>query len=249
MTGLIVDDEPLARALLRKLLESQGVRVVAEAPDGTTALQLAQDLQPDLMFLDIEMPEMTGMVIADWVLQMDSPPLIVFVTGYSEHASSAFDREALDYLLKPVSKRRLAQTLARARTRISDVQARAAGAAAIAMGARSDAPLLARLPIRDDYMVHFVRVEDIQFAESRERRVVIHTETAEYKTWYTLKYLEEQLPAALFLRVHDAYIVNVELIEDLLFLGNHAYEIRLRDNKRIPVGRSRYAELQRRLGL
>lgn len=249
ITALVVDDEPRARAFLTRLLEADDVVVVGEAGDGASALREAQTLQPDLMFLDIEMPELNGMELADCLVRLPKAPLIVFVTGYSEHALAAFDRDALDYLQKPVSRKRLAQTLARARSRLGDPALREAAAIEIAAKAEAEPRRLARLPIRDDYMIHLLRVEEIVFAEARDRRVYVHTTSNEYKTWFTLKYLEDHLPEERFFRIHDTYIANIEQIEDLLFLGNHTYEIRLTDNRRLPVGRTRYAELQRRLGV
>src|SRR5437762_7674024 len=115
MTALIVDDEPLARVHLRRLLEGQEVEILGEAESATLALQQAEDLQPELLFLDIQMPGLTGMQVASALLHLDVSPLIVFVTGYSEHAVTAFEHDALDYLVKPVAADRLAKTLVRAR--------------------------------------------------------------------------------------------------------------------------------------
>ena len=124
LTVLIVDDEPLARAHLRRLLEEQEVTVLGEAANAAQALQFAEDLRPEVLFLDIQMPGLNGMQVASALLHLERAPLVVFVTGYSEHAVSAFDNAALDYLLKPVSPDRLAKTLVRARTQLSDLEQR-----------------------------------------------------------------------------------------------------------------------------
>src|ERR1019366_4593470 len=111
MNALIVDDEPLARVHLRRQLEAQGVEIVGEAENALDALSLAKELQPDLMFLDIKMPGMSGMQLAESMRTLDVQPLLIFVTGYSEYALVAFEIEAVDYLLKPVSADRLVKTL------------------------------------------------------------------------------------------------------------------------------------------
>jgi DNA-binding LytR/AlgR family response regulator len=248
LTVLIVDDEPLARVYLRRLLEGQGVQVVGEAGDAATALQLAEALHPHLILLDIQMPGLTGMQMASALLHLQNPPLVVFVTGYSEHAVVAFEHDALDYLVKPVMSERLAMTLARARERLADRQARQQMRQRILQRA-SKSPPLRRLPVRTDYAVRLLRVEEILCAHAREKRVFIYDKEGEHRTYYSLKQLEVLLPADRFLRVHDSYLVNLDYVEELLFLGNHAYEIRLSNHQHLPVGRTYYPELKRRLGL
>ncbi len=277
LTGLIVDDEPLARVHLSRLLKAQGVEIAGEADNVATGLQLAEDLHPDIVFLDIQMPGLTGMQMATALLHLDTPPLVVFVTGFSEYALDAFDRNALDYLVKPLSPDRLARTLARARERLAHRNAHSSRAdtpveekAAAGAEERSDtdanSPLpsalpenhrpegsvpapLRRLPIRENYAVRLVRVEEIVCAIAREKRVFVRTSGGEYRTYYTLTQLETLLPPDLFLRIHDSCLVRIEQVEEILFLGNHTYRVRLSDGEMLPVGRSRYPELQRRFGL
>jgi len=247
LTALIVDDEPLARTHLRRLLEEQNVAVLGEAGNAAEALQSAEDLRPNLLFLDVQMPGLTGMQTASALLHLECAPLVIFVTGYSEYAVSAFDNDALDYLLKPVAPDRLAHTLVRARARLSDVRQQERDQNSVDIRARS-VPLR-RLPVREDYAVRLVRVEDILYATTREKRVMVRTSAKEYRTYYTLTHLESLLPVEQFLRIHESYIVHIEYIEELLFLGNHSYSVRLSNGAQVPVGRTRYAELQTRLGL
>lgn len=248
ITALIVDDEPLARVHLRRLLEGQGIQVVGEAENAADALQQAEDLRPDLLLLDIQMPGLTGMQMASALLHLDAAPLLIFVTGYSEYAVSAFEHDALDYLVKPVSPDRLAKTLVRARERLADKQIRQQVRQRIAQRAAKSPPLR-RLPVRTDYAVRLIRVEEIVCAVARDKRVFVRTSEGEHRTYYTLKQLETLLPTDRFLRIHDSCLINLDAVEELLFLGNHAYEVRLSNNQNLPVGRTRYAELQRRLGL
>ena len=240
MKALIVDDEPLARAYLRQLLEEQSVLVLGEAESATEALLLNEDLQPEILFLDIQMPGLTGLQLAAALRQSCPSVLLVFVTGYSEHALAAFEHAALDYLVKPVSGERLAQTLARARERLKSAPL-----------AEPELPLtpLKRLPIRQDYSVLLPRVEEVRSAVAQDKRVVVHLADGEYKTYYTLSQLERLLPTELFLRVHDSCILNLEAVEELLYLGSHSYGVRLRGGQQLPVSRTRFPVLQEKLGV
>lgn len=248
LTALIVDDEPLARMHLRYLLEGQEVQVVGEAETAAQALQLAEDLKPALLFLDIQMRGLTGMQAAGALLHLEAAPLLIFVTGYSEYAVAAFEHDALDYLVKPVAPDRLAQTLARARERLADQRLRQQVQQRVEEHAGKNPPLV-RLPVRKDYAVRLVRVEEILCAVAREKRVFVRTREGEERTYYTITLLESLLPADRFLRIHDSCIVNVEMIEEVIFLGGGNHLVQLSTGLRLPVGRTRYAELQRRLGL
>ena len=246
LTALIVDDEPLARSHLRHLLEPLGVRVIGEADGAAQALQLAEYISPHLLFLDIQMSGLTGLQFAEALQHSTSDALIVFVTGYSEYAAQAFDQAALDYLMKPVSATRLAKTLVRARERLT------AGNHAARIPqvlASSETVPLKRLPIRKDYTVLLVRLEEIHCALARDKRVLVRTDDGgEHRTYYTLTQLENLLPSDLFFRIHDSAIVRLDAVEEVLFLGNHSYAVRLSDKSQLPVGRTRYASLQKRLG-
>lgn len=246
LTALVVDDEPLARAHIRRALEAQGVSVLAEAPDGAQALQLAEDLRPDLLLLDVQMPELTGLQVASALESLERAPLIVFLTAYSEHAAAAFEQGALDYLVKPVAPDRLAKMLARARASLAHPVHRPDRQGALDQLLPSP---LRRLPVRTTYAVRLLRIEEIDFALAREKRVFVRAKDEEYPTYYRLTQLETLLPPERFYRIHDSFLVNLDRIEELIFLGNHTYEVRLTDKQRLPVGRTRYAELRRRLGL
>ncbi len=243
----IADDEPLARSHLRHVLEPLGVKIVGEAQNGLEALQLTEDLKPDVLFLDIQMPGISGMQLATALLHLDDPPIIVFVTGYSEHALTAFETDALDYIVKPAATERVARTVEKARQRLADINMRKVSANLILE--KSKETPMTRIAVREGYSVHLVRVEDVYCATARNRRVYIWTEAREFRTYYSLTQLEEMLPRQQFVRVHDSAIVSLDRVEEIILLGNHSYMVRLSNSHQIPVGRSRYAELQRRLGM
>lgn len=249
MRAVVIDDEPFARSRLRRLLGEQSVEVAGEASSAAEGLRLIREQQPDLVFVDIQMPGMTGLEMADALKDLELPPLLVFVTGYSEHAVSAFELTALDYLVKPVSAERLAATLSRAAERLADRAARAALRLTAARTPTRRPAALDRLPIRGDYSITFVPTREILCAVSRNRRVSVITADAEYPTSYSLRQLEGLLSAERFMRIHDSCIVNLHSIRDLNYLGDHSYEVRLTDGRQLPVSRAHYAELSRRLGL
>lgn len=249
ITALVVDDEPLARQHLRRLLEELCIRIVGEAENAAEAIQMSEDLRPDLLFVDIQMPGLTGLQLAEALHQSSEDSLLIFVTGYSEYATEAFEHAALDYLVKPVSSTRLAKTLVRAKERLADAQARARMADLNENPPPSETGRLQRLPIRQDYAVRLIRVEEILYAVAREKRVFVKVGESEFRTYYTLTQLENLLPTELFMRIHDSAIVNVNAVEELTYLGNHTYGIVLSNGEQLSVSRSRYPQLQKRFGL
>lgn len=247
LRAVVIDDEELARAHLRKMLRDADVDVIAEGESGLEALNLTESHQPDVLFMDIQMPDMTGMEAAAAVENLDRPPRIVFVTGYSDYAVQAFEKQAFDYLMKPVAPDRLALTVARAR-KMAEQEGPAHGL--------SDSPRVTlqltrvqRLPVRTDYAIKLIRIEDIECAIAREKRVFVRAKNAEQRTYYTLTQLESLLPREEFLRIHASAIARIDLIESVNFLGNHTYSISLAGGAVLPVGRAYYAALQGRLGI
>jgi DNA-binding LytR/AlgR family response regulator len=243
--ALVVDDEELPRAHLAHLLREAGVGTVDEAADGDACLSLCARDRIDWVFLDIRMPGLDGMAVAEALTVASiggSRPEIVFVTGYEDYAVQAFAQAATDYLLKPVERSRLAVTLQRLSAR-SENQASA--------GTPADSlPPLAKLPIRTDYATRLVDLTDIIAAVARDKRVEVLTADAAYPTYYTLSGLEQRLPPEQFLRVHESWIVNLTEIVEVHSLGSQSYQLRLRHGTPlIPVSRRRLPLLQKRLGL
>ncbi len=243
--SVIIDDEELARAHLRMMLVDNGLEVVAEGETGINAIDLAERFQPDVLFLDIQMPDMTGMQAAAALQNLDKAPKIVFVTGYSKYAVEAFDREAFDYLIKPAEPERLRLTL----NRLSQSQERAESQSAPEEQQASDLTPLQRLPVRSDYSIRLLKIEQIECAVSRERKVYVRSAGVEHRTYYTLTQLETLLPKAEFMRIHASALVRLELIESVNFLGNHTYSVTLAGGMVLPVGRTIYPDLQVRLGI
>ena len=249
ITALIVDDEPYARAHIKLMVTAHGVTVVDEADNVAAALQLVEDKQPQVVFLDIQMPGLTGLQMAQAMSQMERPPLVVFVTGDSTHADEAIEFGAVGYLMKPVSEERLAAAIQRIKAALAKPKPVDESAGSQSAPEKTAQPIT-RLPVRVDYAVKLLRVEEIVMANAREKRVFVLTaDGSESRTYYTLTQLEQMLPPERFVRIHDAYVVNVDNIEELVYLGSHTYEVKLTNGSMLPVGRRRFAELKRRLGL
>lgn len=243
--AVVVDDEPFACAHLAHLLREAGVGTVHELSDGAECVSLCARDRIDWVFLDIRMPGLDGLAVADALhveMRHSQPPAIVYVTGYEDYAIQAFEKDASDYMLKPVERTRLSVTLNRLLSRISSH----------ADDGVSPAPLppLQRLPIRTDFTIHLVEIGDILAAVARDKRVEVITPRATYPTYFTLSGLEQRLPADQFLRVHESWIVNLTHILEVHSLGSQSYQLRLRHGgSLIPVSRRRLPLLQQRLGL
>lgn len=244
MKAIVVDDEPLARELLTRLLGESKVQVVGESGEITEALKLAQELTPDVVFLDIQMPGLDGIQGAHLFSHVDPAPQIIFVTGYSQYAVDAFRESATDYLLKPVSQERLALALAKCRKQWV-LRKRAAKSEQTKRAAQ--APPIKRLAVRQRGAIRLIPVEKILCAMAQNKQVSIQTRDGQFLTSHTLAHLETFLPPV-FIRTHASCIVNLAAIQEILVLGNHSYAILLANGEEVPLSRHHYRELQERLG-
>ena len=243
MRVIIVDDEFLARALLREYLAAwPDIEIVAECANGFEAVKAIGELQPDLVFLDIQMPKLDGFEVVE-LAGAAGHTRYVFVTAYDQFALKAFEVRAIDYLLKPFSRERLAQALASAHSRTTppeQVQAVAQEAA------RRHGPL-ERVLIRDGARVHVVPSASIAWIEAQDDYVQISAGGRAHLKNGRMAELEQGLDPALFLRVHRSYIVNVGAIERIEATSKDSWCAVLKDGKRVPVSRSGYQKVRERI--
>jgi two-component system, LytTR family, response regulator len=245
---LVVDDEPIARARVVSLLRNeQDIEVVGECSSGRQAISAIESTSPDLLFLDIQMPEGDGLDLAR-AIQAQGAPAVVFVTAYDDYALKAFEVHALDYLLKPFSAERFRSALGHAREHVThrrkqSDQPTALSAAQDANGARRN-----RLMIKSGGRIHFVRMNDIDWCEASGNYVRVHVGPQEHLVRDTMAHLESQLDPQQFVRIHRSTIVNVDRIQEMQSSFNGEYVVLLRTGMRLTLSRGYRDSIQARLG-
>lgn len=245
MRALLVDDEDLARRVMRELLAAHPeVEIVGEAANGFEAVKLIDETTPDLIFLDIQMPKLSGFEVLELI---DSRAAVVFVTAYDEYALRAFDVHAVDYLLKPVEPARLAGAIDRASGRLASGAA-APDAPALADAARPPGRPLERVLIREEGKVHVLRAARIDFVEARDDYLSFASEGRRFLKQQTLADLEARLDPGRFVRIHRSYLLNVDRIARLELYNKDSWIAILQDGTRLPVSRAGHARLRELLG-
>lgn len=239
MRAVVADDEPLARGGLRAMLtETGGVTVVGEAADGQATLDAVRRLKPDVVFLDIQMPALDGITVAELVSRMGGTD-VVFVTAYAHHAPRAFDVDAVDYLVKPFDARRLARCLQR-------LARRKAGAPR--GGARAAAESGRRLAIRESGRLRFVRADDVRWAEARGNYVRLHAVGERPLVRGTMAEVLERLGEERFLRISRSTAVALDQVRELQARPGGGYHVVLEDGARLETSRRYGAQVASRLG-
>lgn len=249
---LIVDDESPARSLLREYLTALGgIEVAGECANGFEAVKAIAEQRPDLVFLDVQMPKLNGFEVLE-LLEPDAAsgrlPAVVFCTAYDEYALQAFEVHAVDYLLKPFSRERLAEALTRTRERLAAAPAaRPAGVPegrTLAASARAAGQHAERIVVRDGAQVHVIPVERVDFLEAQDDYVAIHEGGRTHLKHQPLAELADALDPARFVRVHRSYVANVERIARLELLAKDQRVAVLQDGRQLPVSRSGYDRLR-----
>jgi two-component system LytT family response regulator len=240
----IVDDEELARRLLREYLAAHAdVEIVAECANGFEAVKAVAEQDPDLLFLDVQMPKLTGFEVLELIGREIA---VVFVTAYDEFALKAFEVHAIDYLLKPIAPERLAEALARARQRI--VRPEPLPVAELAAAARQRSGPLERILVRQGSKVHVIPAGKLDYAEAQDDYVCLRSEGKEYLKEQTLAELESVLDSTRFVRIHRSYVMNVERLAKIELYAKDSRVAILADGTRLPVSRAGYARLKVLLG-
>lgn len=251
---LVADDEPLARNELIYLLQQIGdIEIVGEASTGEDTLIQASETNPDTIFLDIEMPHMSGLEVAAKIMDWKNPPTVVFATAFDEYAIQAFEVNAIDYVLKPFEENRVRNTIERIRSRkrtggYSDFDIKNF-LEQIKQGTSS--PKINKIAVQDGETIVLLNTEEIFYISREGREILIHTNNRQYESKCSIHLLEAKLEKFSFFRTHRAYLVNLNHVDQLMPWFNGAYTLIIKDAQRskIPVSRSYVKSLKEVLGI
>ncbi len=247
LRAIVVDDELLAREGLSADLTALGVDVVAMCADGYSARAAIVDHRPDLLFLDVEMPEVDGFAVLERLEPEDVPPAIVFATAYDQHALRAFEARALDYLLKPFAPARLREAVERAQRRVEE--ARALRDATNAAQPETPTSYLTQIVIRDRDQVTIIPIDELEWVEAETYYVRIHATTAKPRLLRErMSVLEARLDPARFFRSHRSAIVRLDLVRAVKTISRYEHSVVLATGAQVPLSRDRRAALEVLLG-
>lgn len=247
---IIVDDEPLARrGIAAQLKEEADIEIIAECGNGLDAVRLIEEQKPDLVFLDIQMPELDGFGVLK-AIGRERLPAVVFVTAYDKYALRAFDVHALDYLLKPFDPERLTTALARARAQVErkDISDLSERLQSLIDDLKPNRKYSERIVIKSAGRIFFLDVEEIDWVEAADNYVRLHAGRASHLLRETMNSIEKRLDPAQFMRVHRSTIINTRRIKELHALFHGEYEITLVDGTRLTTGRGYRERLQELFG-
>ncbi len=237
---LIVDDEPLARERIRRMLhDEKDILIAGECVGGLEAVETIEKILPDLVFLDVQMPQMNGFEVLQ-TLELPNMPVVIFVTAFDQYALKAFEFHALDYLLKPFSKDRLRSALIRAREQIHITQPNNVDERITALlnDLKAESKYLDRLLIKSSGRIYFVKTDEVDWIESAGNYAKLHVGKEKHLLRETMGSLEESLNPEKFLRIHRSCIVNIDRVKELHPLFSGDYVVMLHNGQELTLSRN-----------
>jgi two-component system LytT family response regulator len=242
LKALIVDDEELARLLLREYLAGQpDVEIIGECANGFDAVKAIQELKPDLVFLDVQMPKLDGFEVLELI---QTEAAIVFVTAYDQYATKAFDAAAVDYLLKPFDEARFITALNRVRRRLAENAMTSPDASSLKQAAKVPGQFAERIVVKDGTRVHIIPVKQVDYVEAQEDYIAIHSAGKTYLKQQTISSLEETLNPLQYIRVHRSYIVSLDQVSKIEPFTKDSRVAILKNGAQVPVSRTGYVRLK-----
>lgn len=243
MKAIIADDEDLARDLVRSFLQKHNnIEIIAECADGFTTVKAIHELKPDIVFLDVQMPKLTGFEVLEL---LEYKPIIIFTTAYDEFAVKAFELNAIDYLLKPFSQERFDKAIAKVssilQTNIPQLESKTHN---LENYIDDNTTLIERVVIKKGSQLIVVQVENINYIESQDDYVMIYDDKSNYLKQKTMKYFESVLDKEKFIRIHRSYIVNIEKIQKVELYEKDSYLVILKNGVQLKASRSGYQNLK-----
>ncbi len=245
MRAIIIEDEQPARELVKNYLKAYpAIELLGEFSDGFSGIKAINELKPDLVFLDIQMPKLTGFEMLEL---LDEMPNIIFTTAYDQFAIKAFEMNAVDYLLKPFSRERFAQAIEKALDRFSKKQNTKENLKELKKHVQSAVDKLERVVVKTGSKIKVIPVEDIVWLESQDDYVMIYTAQGKYLKQETMKHFEEHLDPGQFIRVHRSYIVRLDAIVQLELYEKGSYLAVLSTGAKVKVSDSGYKNLKSKM--
>jgi two-component system LytT family response regulator len=241
MKTLLIDDETPARKLVEAYLTNHPtIEIIGEATNGFEGLKMINELKPDLIFLDVQMPKLTGFELLE--LLDTHVPEIIFCTAYDEYALKAFEHNAVDYLLKPFTQKRLLEAVNKIATAAKIVEKRVVKEISLPES-------LERIVVKDRSEITIIDIQDIDFLEAQVDYVGIHTKAGKFLKKQTMTHYESALPTSQFIRIHRKFILNVNQLAKIDKYGKETYSVILKNGQQLIASASGYARLKEVLGM
>jgi two-component system, LytTR family, response regulator len=242
--AIVIDDEKLARDVIVKFLENHDqIELVAQCINGFEGVKAISEHQPQLIFLDVQMPKLTGFEMLELI---DEKPVIIFSTAYDQYAIKAFEQNAADYLLKPYAKTRFDEAIEKALSKIKNQQTDEEVISKVVNNQVTNESL-DRIVIKNGTKILIIGIDEINYFEAQDDYVAVHSQGKKYLKQFTMKHLTDKLPADKFVRVHRSFIVAINQIDKLEAYSKDSYLAILKTGEKISVSRNGYNELRERL--
>ena len=242
---LLVDDEKYIRDELKYFLTKfKDVKLIGETGQGDEVMELVEKLQPDIVFLDIQLQDINGILIARKILDKDTPPYVILATSYDKYAIQGFEMNVADYILKPFSEERLKLAIDRVRKQMK------LNSRDLSVPQKEDIQFNKLCVMKNNRLI-LINLEDIQYIESANTGLFVYTKTGSYSSSYSLKELEEKFMDSKLIRTHKSYIVNIDFIHEIIPWFNYTYKVKIRGKEEIeiPVSRSYLKRFKGILGI
>ena len=241
---ILIDDESLARDLVKNYLtDYPNVEVLSECSDGFQGIKAIQELQPDLIFLDVQMPKLTGFELLEI---LEKPPVIIFTTAYNEYAIKAFELNAVDYLLKPFSKERFSKAIEKAQEKISLKETEGDKLKNLSTTISTNTSI-ERIVVKTGTKIQVIPINSLLYIEAQDDYVMLYTAEGKHLKQQTMKYYEQNLDNTSFLRIHRSYIVNIHEVVKIESYEKESYQAVLKNNTKLPVSKTGYTILKKTL--
>jgi two-component system LytT family response regulator len=244
LTAVIIDDENLARQIVKKYLEDYNeIELLTECSNGLEGIKKINELNPDLVFLDIQMPKINGFEMLELI---EEPPVIIFTTAYDQYAIKAFEVNAADYLLKPFSKERFDEAVQKAKIFLSDKSKQHEQIKKIIDHNDNAKKYLDRIVIKNGSSINVIPAEEVFYIEAQDDYAMIYSSAGKFLKQKTMKYFEKHLNQNDFVRIHRSYIVAVAEIEKLEQMEKGSYLVKIKSgSKKLPVSKTGYENLKK----
>ncbi len=242
ITALIIDDEKLARDIVKKYLQqNEKIKLIGECSNGFEGIKSINEQKPDLVFLDIQMPKITGFEMLEL---LDEKPEIIFTTAFDQYAIKAFEVNAIDYLLKPFSLERFNDAVNKVSDKIGNKQEDKSNYDNLITKVNELHDSLNRIVVKTNQKIVIIPVEKISHIEAQDDYVMIYSELGKFLKQKTMKFYEKHLDQNEFIRVHRSYIVNINEVKQVELFEKESYKITLNDGIKIPVSKSGYSKIK-----